>query len=197
MKIGTSLSRQEVLALENVGFQVQQSGALSPSRRLITITMLPIPRMDFHMLLNSDAHPTSRFGKSVRRNLAPPTVDHKNKWESAGLMDIYYVVGITAIPYQGFGVLINIVSKEDITYRVTIGDMPHCTCFELKKMSSQSLGYKEKCSVLQNLYYVLRILCKMNYDSDKFIHAPTYSYNEVMRILELAGVVEHLGGALY
>jgi hypothetical protein len=37
----------------------------------------------------------------------------------------------------------------------------------------------------------------VNYDSDKFIHAPMYSYNEVMQLLELAGVVEHLGGALY
>ena len=43
---------------------------------------------------------------------------------------------ITAIPYPGFGVLINIVSKEDITYHVTIGDMPHCTCPYFTKMSS-------------------------------------------------------------
>jgi hypothetical protein len=28
------------------------------------------------------------------------------------------------------------------------------------------------------------------YDSDKFIHAPTYTYNDVMRLLEFAGVVE-------
>jgi hypothetical protein len=38
-------------------------------------------------------------------------------------------------------------------------------------------------------YYVLRFLCKVNYDSNKFIHVPTYSYNEAMRLLELAGVV--------
>jgi hypothetical protein len=197
MKIGTNFSRQKVLALENVGFQLQQSGALSPSRRLTTITMLPNPRMDFHVPLNPDAHPASRFGKSMRRNLAPPTVDHKNKWESAGLMNRYYVVGITPILYLEFGVLINIVSKEDITYRVTIGDMPHCTCFDFNKMSSQSLGNKEKWVYCKHLYYVFRFLCKMNYDSDKFIHAPTYSYNEVMRLLKLAGVVDCLGGALY
>jgi hypothetical protein len=145
------------------------------------------------MPLNPDAHPTSRFGKSVRRNLAPSTVDHKNKWESAGLMDGYYVVGITVIPYPGFGVLINIVSKEDITYRVTIGDMPHCTCSDFTKMSSQSLGKKGKWVYCKHLYYVFRFLCKVNYDSDNFIHVPTYSYNEVMRLLELAGVVERLG----
>jgi hypothetical protein len=42
----------------------------------------------------------------------------------------------------------------------------------------------------KHLYYVFRILCKVDYKSDKFIHAPTYTYNEVMRLLELASVVE-------
>ena len=142
VKICTNLSRQEVLAFEDDGFQLQQREVFSPRRRLSTIAMLPIPWADFHVLLNLDAHPTSRSGKSMRRNLAAPTIDHKNKWESAGLMDGYYVVGITAIPYLGFGVLINIVSKEAITYRVTIGDMPHCSCPDFTKMSSQSLGSK-------------------------------------------------------
>ena len=30
----------------------------------------------------------------------------------------------------------------------------------------------------------------MDYESDKFIHAPTYTYNEVMHLLELVGVVK-------
>ena len=37
---------------------------------------------------------------------------------------------------------------------------------------------------------MFRILCKVDYESDKFIHAPTYTYNEVMRLLEFVGVVE-------
>ena len=41
----------------------------------------------------------------------------------------------------------------------------------------------------KHLYYVFRFLCKVDYGNDKFIHAPTYSYNEVMRLLELVGVV--------
>jgi hypothetical protein len=164
---------------------------------LSTIAMLPIPRTGFHVPLNSDAHPTSRFGKSVRRNLAPPTVDHKNKWESVGLMDGFYVVGITVIPYPGFEMLINIVSKENIIYCVTIGDLPHCTCSDFTKMSSQSLGKKDKWVYCKHLYYMFRFLYKVHYDSNKFIHAPMYSYNEVIRLIELAGVVECLGGALY
>ena len=48
-------------------------------------------------------------------------------------MDGYYVVGVTAIPYPGFGMLINIVSKEDIAYHVIIGDVPQCTCLDFTK----------------------------------------------------------------
>ena len=100
------------------------------------------------------------------------------------------MVGITAIPYLGYEMIIDIVSKEDITYRITIGDIPHCMCPDFTKMSSQALGKKGKWVYCKHLYYVFRFLCKVDYESDKFIYAPTYTYNEVMRLLELAGVVE-------
>ena len=86
----------EVLTLEDVGFQLQQKKILSPHLRLSTIAMLPIPWTDFHVPLNPDAHSTFRFGKSVLRNLATLIVDHKDKWESVGVIDGCYVVGITA-----------------------------------------------------------------------------------------------------
>ena len=50
--------------------------------------------------------------------------NHKSKWKSDELMDTYYVVGVTAISYLGFGVIINIVSKKDNSYYVAIGDIP-------------------------------------------------------------------------
>ena len=179
VKMGTNLSRE-----------LQQKEALSPHCRLSTIPTLPIPRSHFCMPLNPDAHPTFRFRKTIHRNPTTPTANHKNKWESAGLMDGYYMVGVTTIPYPGYGVIIKIISKEDIIYRMTIGDIPHCTCPELTKMSFQALRKIGKWVYCKYLYYVFRFLCKVDYESDKFIHAPTYTYNEVMRLLELAGVVE-------
>ena len=50
-------------------------------------------------------------------NLVAPTTNHKSKWESAGLMDSYCVIGVIAIPDPRFGVLINIISKKDIANR--------------------------------------------------------------------------------
>lgn len=38
-------------------------------------------------------------------------------------MNNYYVIGVIAISYHGFGVLSNIVSKMDVVDYVTIGDI--------------------------------------------------------------------------
>ena len=53
------------------------------------------------------------------------------------------------VRYPNLGVIIHIVSKEDITYRVAIGNIPHCTGLDFTKMSSHALGKKEEMGVLQ------------------------------------------------
>jgi len=97
--------------LKDVKFQLQQREALSPRHKLSTIARLPIPWMDFH--------PTSSFGKIVRCNLPILTAIHKTKWKIAGFIYNYYMVGVTTISYPGFGVLINILFKEDILHTVS------------------------------------------------------------------------------
>lgn len=44
--------------------------------------------------------------------------------------------------------------------------------------------------IYQHIHHVFRFMCKMDYESDKFIHTPTYTCNEVMHLLELVRVVE-------
>ena len=100
------------------------------------------------------------------------------------------MVRVIAITYTRFGMIINIVSKENIAYCVTIGEIPHYSCPNFTKMSSQSLGKKRKWVYCKHLHDMFRFMCKVDYDNDKFIHAPTYTYNKVMRLLELANVVE-------
>ena len=87
------------------------------------------------------------------------------------------------IPYSCFGVVINNISNGDIAYRIVYA-------LALEKKSSQSLEKEGKWVYCKHLYSVLRFLCKVDYDNDKFIHAPRFAYNEVMQLLELAGVVE-------
>jgi hypothetical protein len=42
------------------------------------------------------------------------------------------------------------------------------------------------------LYYVSKFLCKLDYNNENLIYPPTFAYNKVMRLLRLAGVVEHV-----
>ena len=58
------------------------------------------------------------------------------------------------------------------------------------KKPSHALVKKIKWVYRKHLYHVFRFLCRVHYESDKFNHAPTYTYNEVMRLLELASIVE-------
>ena len=41
-------------------------------------------------------------------------------------------------------------------------------------------GKEQEMGVMQTSLYVFWFLCKINYNSDKYIYNPTYSYNEVM-----------------
>ena len=88
--------------------------------------------------------------------------------------------------------IINIVLKEDNSYCVTFGNVPQCTCLDFTKMSFGALGKVGKWIYHKHLYDVFQFLCKVDHKTDKLIHAPTYTYNVVIQLLELAGVVvEH------
>ena len=143
VKISSNLSKNEVVTFEDVGFQLQQREVLSPRHRFSTIATFPIPHSHFYTLSKPDAHLTFMPRKTVCRNPTTSMVDYNNKWKSVGFMEVT-VVGVTVIPYLGFGVIIKIVSKQDITYHVTRGDIPLCTCPDFTKMSSQTLGKKGK-----------------------------------------------------
>jgi len=180
-----------VLALAYARFQLQQREALSPHRRLSTIATLPNPRSRFHMPPNPNAHPTFRFEKTVCRNPTTSTADHKNKYESAGLMDGYFVVGVTAIPYLRFGVIISHVSKDDITYRVTIADIPHCICLDFTKMSSHALGKKGN-GCIANIFIMCLDFCAMwimrVISSFMHLHIPTTRSCDYLNLMVLYSV---------
>ena len=70
--------------------------------------------------------------------------------------------------------------QERYRIPVTNGNIPHHTCPNFTKMSSQSLGKKGKRVYCKHLYYVFNFFCKVDYDSDKYNHAPTYSKEKVL-----------------
>ena len=147
MKICINLSKEEVFAIKDIEFQLQQTEALS---RFSSIATLVIPRSHFNVVSNMDAHSTSKYSKAVHCNPTTPITYHENKWESTGFMDNDYVVGVTTMPYPGFGIIISIISKEDNSYLVASGNNPYCTCLDFMKISSCS-GKKREMSNCKHL----------------------------------------------
>ena len=134
---------------------------------------------NFHVL-NGNA-----LQSGYTHNNSPPP----KKGDSVKFMEGYYVVGVTTIPYLGFGVIINIVSKEDNSYRVTIIDIPHCTTQTSRKCLLTFLEKEENGCIAKQLHHLFRFLCKVDYDNDKFNHALMFTNNKVICLLELVGVV--------
>lgn len=123
IKVGTKLTNlmwEEVLALEDVWFQLQQMEAFSPRCKLSTMQQSQSFNA-FMCATKSITHSYSRFSKKVHSILATPTKDLKNKWESAKLMEKYHAMGVIVIPYPGCGMIINILSKDNNSYCVTNG----------------------------------------------------------------------------
>jgi hypothetical protein len=51
-------------------------------------------------------------------------------------------------------------------------------------MATKSLGERRGWTSCKHLYFVFTIIGSLNLDRDPFIHAPSFSFNEVKHILE-------------
>lgn len=134
---------------------------------------------------DGDMHPTKRLGRTIRRNPHAPTVDHRNKWETTRNLNAV-VDSVVIIPYLGYGRVLTLISgifPNQKVYRITISDFPACTCEDFITMSTAALGSRKSWVNCKHLYYVFRFICKANLENDKYIHAPSLSFDEVKLLL--------------
>ena len=109
--IGTNLTCNEVIELENIGFCLQSSVYIFPwwllsSRLRFEHVMWTHPRPThakrIHSLWN---------GKQVCRSCKIPTENHRNRWESARNVT-EFITGMHLLPlYPGLGTIITLSSK--------------------------------------------------------------------------------------
>jgi hypothetical protein len=91
------------------------------------------------------------------------------------------------ILYLGFGCIVILdsgVPPKVQQYLITIGSFPECSCQYFKDMAAKSLGKRGQWANCKHLYFVFTIIGSLDSDRDAFIHAPSFSFNEVKRILE-------------
>jgi hypothetical protein len=136
--IGTNFNLQEVLALEEGEFQLQQRQDVSPIRLFGDSSNVASSMAELPTPTQADQYSTLRFGKKIRRSNNGPCVQQRNKWESALNVD-GQITSVTMIPHLGIGCIILFQSRKKAKveeYRITINTFPSCTCPNFVEMSA-------------------------------------------------------------
>jgi hypothetical protein len=131
-------------------------------------------------------HPKIRSGKKIRRIKNAPTTKQANNYASSLILK-GQIRKVMMIPHPGFGCIITLDSgapPKVKQYLITIGTFPDCSCEYFKDMATKSLGKRGGWASCKHLYFVFTVIGSLNSDSDAFIHAPSFSFNEVKQILE-------------
>jgi hypothetical protein len=185
VKIGTNLTRSEIFALENAGFQL-------PPKERITLTQLftnsatPLDMSRIHVPENPDFIPTTRLSKLVRRSSNAPSAKQRQMVASAEAMHAT-VLKITMILQLGFGCIITLQSKlepQPPIYQVTVSSLPEYNCAYFLDMISKFGRKRNSYMICKHLYYIFIKVSNLDADVNSFIHAPTFNFNEVKLILE-------------
>ena len=188
---GTNLSREETLLLEHVGFQLQERPSLSPDQLFNMFEHYDPTVFDQPCPPNPDAYPTIQNNRPIRRLPNAPTVQQQNKWESARNVR-GEILGVTLLPSPGLGAIVVLQTEAHPiknVYRITLGQFPTCTCPNFVNMAVSAIGGRQQYVNCKHLYYLYRYFCKMHAHDHKFIHAPSYSFNELKLILVSAGII--------
>ena len=97
------------------------------------------------------------------------------------------------LPYLGLGVIITLSSKIDFNekiYNITHCNLPSWVCFHYESMNNTSIGKCGMCINCKYLYYIFYYLCKLSYKKITFIHAFTFSWDEVKQMFVTAGIIK-------
>jgi hypothetical protein len=106
VKIGTNLSKKEILDLERAGFQLPELVVISP-RRLFGMEELPSDLSSYPILVSPNEHPKIRLGKNIRRIKNVPTMKQANNCVSSLILN-GQIRKVTMILHPGFGCIISL-----------------------------------------------------------------------------------------
>jgi hypothetical protein len=185
VKIGTSFSRKKILDLKSAGFQFPQRAVISP-RRLFRKEELPFDLSSLPTPASPNEFPKTRSGKSIRRNYNAPSTKQANNCASSLTLK-GQICKVTMIPHPGYGCIVTLNSgapPKVQQYLITIGTFPECSCESFKDMATKSFGQRGGWASCKHLYFVYTVIGNLKSERDAFIHAPTFSFNEVKQILE-------------
>ena len=173
------------MALENAGFQLPQRERITLNR-LFSNSALHLDLSTLQMPENPLQYPRIRYSKSIRHSNSGPSSKQLLNINSAKAMQAS-ILKVTMVPQPGFGCIITLQSKPpsiDYVYQLTISSYPNCTCSTFKEMMSKFGMRGVAFKYCKHLYYIFVMVCTPDLKLDLFIHAPTFSFNEIKLVLK-------------
>ena len=191
VKIGTNLTHSEIIALENAGFQLPQRERV-PLNRSFNYFVLLVEFSSLQVPENPDHFPGTKKSKCVQQSNIGPSSKQLLSINSAMALEAS-ILKVTMIPQPRFGCVISLQSKPSPTnsvYQLIVSSYPDYTCPTFKetmsKFGRRGFAYKH----CKHLYYILVKVYALDPKVDLFIHAPTFSFNEIRLVLE-RGILIH------
>jgi hypothetical protein len=140
--------------LQDVDFKLHERLSMSPRHMFTLSNLFETPVFDHPGLANLNIYPTTQNSKSIQRNTNAPTVEHRNKWESARNIK-GTVLGVTVLPFPGLGAIILLESEVEPNkkvYQITISLFPEYTCPDFLNMAVAAIGKRGQYINCKHLY---------------------------------------------
>jgi len=190
----TSLTRHEIVILQEVGFQLQDQPPISPQRLFTMSNVFEVVLYNHPIPLHIDSYPTTRWSKPIRHIAISPTTEYCNKSESTRNMK-GTILGVTILLLLGLRAIITLQSgtePQHKVYRITLGMYPECTCPHFIDMAISTIGGCHQYVNCKHLYYLFHYFCNMNVVEDNFIHSPSFNFSEVKHLFIRASIINIL-----
>ena len=126
------------------------------------------------------------MSKVIRRSSSAPSGKQRQMVASAEAMH-GTVLKLIMIPQPGFGCIIALQSKSEPQppiYQVTVSYLLECNCAYFLDMISKFGRKRNFYQNCKHLYYIFIKVSNLDAEVNLFIHAPTFSFNEVKLIIE-------------
>jgi len=159
VKVGTNLSKVEILALESADFILPQWQVISPWQLFggeEGIQLLCV----YTTLAKPNEHPKPQPIKVIYRNPKAPPTKQQNNCASAFTLNAR-ILRVTMVLHLGFGYIISLNSRiqtQNEDYMITILCFPKCSCPNFKEIKLSCLDKHESWANYKHLYYIFKVI---------------------------------------
>ena len=164
--------------------KVLSNVAPNPSSSIVDVQPINPELVRNLTISDSDKQLKHRSGK-LFQFVALPSVDHIFKIESLKSIECTILKSMM-VPEPGYGVVFIVITPGSILkelYKVTISDVPSCTCKGFRYMCTSALGNPSKKLILcKHLYFILQICIYCTID-DVFIYCSSWTANKVRLLM--------------